>query len=244
MRSPLRPLPAAVTRWTATARVLGWLDALAAYLAIWVGAAVVFPSASGASLAVLAVLVAALGALLRPLRVRWRPVRGVPQVIMPGTCARATPSASSSQLAAERASSSPASLTRALKGSACAARACCSYGRTRPDNSLRPCDLSRGQRKCGLVWIHPRVPSRRIERPAVAGTGLALTCANRLVKRMLLHARLSLESTSMSRAISRRMRRPVERLRASKRKEGRAGESRPSSVNKEAGGRAGRPAWC
>src|SRR5206468_9730513 len=149
----------------------------------WVGAAVVFPSASGASLAV---LVAALGALLRPLRVRWRPVRGVPQVIMPGTCARATPSASSSQLAAERASSSPASMTRALKGSACAARACCSYGRTRPDNSLRPCDLSRGQRKCGLVWIHPRVPSRRIERPAVAGTRLALTCANRPVKRHAL----------------------------------------------------------
>ena len=79
MRSPLRPLPAAVTRWTATARVLGWLDALAAYLAIWVGAAVVFPSASGASLAV---LVAALGALLRPLRVRWRPVRGAVALVL------------------------------------------------------------------------------------------------------------------------------------------------------------------
>src|SRR5438093_1622389 len=51
MRSPLRPLPAAVTRWTATARVLGWLDALAAYLAIWGGAAVALPSASRASLA-------------------------------------------------------------------------------------------------------------------------------------------------------------------------------------------------
>src|SRR5438046_10279615 len=76
MRSPLRPLPAAVTRWTATARVLGWLDALAAYLAIWGGTAVALPSASRAWLAVLAALVAALGALLRPLRVRWRPVRG------------------------------------------------------------------------------------------------------------------------------------------------------------------------
>src|SRR5438309_1668278 len=65
MRSPLRPLPAAVTRWTATARVLGWLDALAAYLAIWGGAAVAFPSASRASLAVLAAAVTALGALLR-----------------------------------------------------------------------------------------------------------------------------------------------------------------------------------
>ena len=82
MRSPLRPLPAAVTRWTAAARVLGWLDALAAYLAIWSGAAVALPSASRASLAVLAALVAALGALLRPLRVRWRPVRGAVALVL------------------------------------------------------------------------------------------------------------------------------------------------------------------
>ena len=82
MRSPLRPLPAAVTRWTAAARVLGWLDALAAYLAIWGGAAVALPSASRASLAVLAALVVALGALLRPLRVRWRPVRGAVALVL------------------------------------------------------------------------------------------------------------------------------------------------------------------
>jgi len=82
MRSPLRPLPAAVTRWTAAARVLGWLDALAAYLAIWGGAAVAFPSASRASLAVLAAAVTALGALLRPLRVRWRPVRGAVALVL------------------------------------------------------------------------------------------------------------------------------------------------------------------
>jgi len=82
MRSPLRPLPAAVTRWTATARVLGWLDALAAYLAIWGGAAVALPSASRASLAVLGAVVASLGALLRPLRVRWRPVRGAVALVL------------------------------------------------------------------------------------------------------------------------------------------------------------------
>jgi len=82
MRSPLLLMPAAITRWTATARVLGWLDALAAYLAIWGGAAVALPSASRASLAVLAALVAALGALLRPLRVRWRPVRGAVALVL------------------------------------------------------------------------------------------------------------------------------------------------------------------
>src|SRR5204863_4049693 len=82
MRSPLRPLPAAVTRWTATARVLGWLDALAASLAIWGGAAVALPSASRAWLAALTALVAALGALLRPFRVRWRPVRGAVALVL------------------------------------------------------------------------------------------------------------------------------------------------------------------
>ncbi len=54
MRSPLRPLPTAVARWTAAVRVLRWLDGLAAGLAIWGGAAIAFPSASREPLAVLA----------------------------------------------------------------------------------------------------------------------------------------------------------------------------------------------
>src|SRR3989442_127988 len=77
MRSPLKPLPAAVARWTVTARILRWLDALAAWLGVWAGAALALPSASRESLALLAVLVIALGALARPLRARWRPVSGV-----------------------------------------------------------------------------------------------------------------------------------------------------------------------
>src|SRR5215471_13878594 len=51
MRSPLRPVPAAVERWTTAVRVLRWLAALAA-------------------------LVAALSVLVRPLRTRWRPLSG------------------------------------------------------------------------------------------------------------------------------------------------------------------------
>ena len=50
--------------------------------ALWGGAAVALPSASRASLAVLAALVTALGALLRPLRVRWRPVRGAVALVL------------------------------------------------------------------------------------------------------------------------------------------------------------------
>src|SRR5881396_3113417 len=69
MRGPLKPLPAAVARWTVTARILRWLDALAAWLGVWAGAAMVLPSASREPLALLA-------ALALPLRARWRPVSG------------------------------------------------------------------------------------------------------------------------------------------------------------------------
>ena len=82
MRSPLRPLPAAVVRWTAAVRVLRWLDALAAWLAICGGAAIAFPTASREQLAILAALFAVLSALVRPLRARWRPVSGAVAVVL------------------------------------------------------------------------------------------------------------------------------------------------------------------
>src|SRR5438552_3146234 len=56
MRSPLKPLPPAVARWTVTARILRWLDALVAWLGVWVGAAMALPSASREPLALLAAL--------------------------------------------------------------------------------------------------------------------------------------------------------------------------------------------
>ena len=82
MRSPLRPVPAAVERWTAAARALRWLDALVALLAIWSVVAIAVPSAPRVPLAVLTVLVAALGALVRPLRARWRPVSGAVALVL------------------------------------------------------------------------------------------------------------------------------------------------------------------
>jgi hypothetical protein len=84
MRSPLRPLPATVERWIATARVLRWLDAFAGWLAVWGVAAMVFPIAAHASLAVLAALVTALGAFVRAVRVRWRPVSGAVTLVLSG----------------------------------------------------------------------------------------------------------------------------------------------------------------
>ncbi|MGH7345883.1 MAG: hypothetical protein ACREK4_13295 [Candidatus Rokuibacteriota bacterium] len=82
MRSPLRRPPAAVERWIATARALRWLDAIAAWLAIWGLAALAWPSAARAPLAVLAALAAVLGALTRPVRVRWRPVSGAVALVL------------------------------------------------------------------------------------------------------------------------------------------------------------------
>jgi hypothetical protein len=84
MRSPLRPLPAVVERWIATVRVLRWLDALAAWLVVWGVATMSFPGAAGAALAVLAAVATALGAFVRPLRVRWRPVSGAVALVLSG----------------------------------------------------------------------------------------------------------------------------------------------------------------
>src|SRR5207249_8352134 len=77
MRSPLRPLPAAVARWAITARLLRWLDALVAWLVVWTAAVVVLPHASAESHPILAALAVTLGALALPLRARWRPASGV-----------------------------------------------------------------------------------------------------------------------------------------------------------------------
>src|SRR5437764_411098 len=66
MRSPLRPLPAAVARWAITARLLRWLDALVAWLVVWTGAVVVLPLASAESHAILAAVAVTPGPLPLP----------------------------------------------------------------------------------------------------------------------------------------------------------------------------------
>ena len=75
MQTPLRPLPASVVRWTAGVRVLRWLDALVAWAVLW-GAATVLLGTSRTPAVSLALVVVAFGCLVRPLRVRWRPITG------------------------------------------------------------------------------------------------------------------------------------------------------------------------
>jgi hypothetical protein len=74
VQTPLRPLPAAVARWTAVARVVRWLDALVAWAVLW--AATGLLGTPRALAAVVALVVVAFGSLARPLRVRWRPITG------------------------------------------------------------------------------------------------------------------------------------------------------------------------
>ena len=76
MRSPLRPVPAAIERWTTAVRVLRWLDALVAWLVLWGIAVLVAPGSPAGPLAGLAAAVVALTRFVRPLRTRWRPLSG------------------------------------------------------------------------------------------------------------------------------------------------------------------------
>src|SRR5216117_3267144 len=89
MRSPLRPLPAVVARWMATARLLRWLDALVAWLVVWGGAVTVLPRASSESLAALSALVVALTASpITPLTGRQRTRSGITSAPSVTTSAR------------------------------------------------------------------------------------------------------------------------------------------------------------
>src|SRR2546425_7354305 len=91
MRSPPRPLPAAVPRWAIAARLLRWLAALVAWLVVWTGAVVVLPHASAESHAILAALAVTLGALALPLRARWRPASGVVGLVLSARLAPRAP---------------------------------------------------------------------------------------------------------------------------------------------------------
>ena len=76
MRNPLRPMPRAVERWTSTVRLLRWLDAVIAWLVLWAVLRIALPTRDNTAPAVIAAIVVMVGALIGPIRVRWRPVAG------------------------------------------------------------------------------------------------------------------------------------------------------------------------
>ena len=73
MRTPIRTTPYAVERWAWRLGYLRWLDALVAWLAMWVALAAVLDVSPDVQLSLAAVATGLL-ALVPSLRFRWRPV--------------------------------------------------------------------------------------------------------------------------------------------------------------------------
>src|SRR5262245_45711862 len=74
MRSPIRPVPPIVLRWSGRARRLRWADGLVAWLAIWGLILALQPTADASALGVLAAVLVLPAAAIPALRRRWRPV--------------------------------------------------------------------------------------------------------------------------------------------------------------------------
>jgi len=74
--TPTTPIPTTVETWTSRARYLRWLDAVAAWLVLLALVAEASPQQPGGMIAVVSLALLAIGVMLRPLRLRWRPVSG------------------------------------------------------------------------------------------------------------------------------------------------------------------------
>jgi hypothetical protein len=75
MTTPIRPLPEDIDRWIAWARWLRGMDAVVAWLVLWGAFWVSSPGlVSAAQAAAVSFALVALGFLVRPIRLHWRPV--------------------------------------------------------------------------------------------------------------------------------------------------------------------------
>lgn len=76
MPTPAAPISVLAETWISRARYLRWMDALAAWLVLCAIVTAVAPELPGRMIAItaLALLIAAI--MLRPIRVRWRPISG------------------------------------------------------------------------------------------------------------------------------------------------------------------------
>lgn len=76
MTTPTTPTPTSVERWISRSRYLRWIDALAAWVVLFGIVSALLPEQSGGNIAVVTSMLFVLGLMLRPLRLRWRPVSG------------------------------------------------------------------------------------------------------------------------------------------------------------------------
>jgi hypothetical protein len=89
MPTPTAPLPAVAEKWIARSRYLRWMDALAAWLVLLGVVALTMPESRPQPIVVTSLVVLVIGVMLRPLRIRWRPVSGwvgvaVSRSLLPG----------------------------------------------------------------------------------------------------------------------------------------------------------------
>ena len=76
MRTPARPLPESMATWMTRARYLRWLDAVAAWMALWIVIALALPDRKLDVEALIALVVLGCLVFVPSLRVRWRPLSG------------------------------------------------------------------------------------------------------------------------------------------------------------------------
>jgi hypothetical protein len=76
MTTPIKPVPHVVARWKSRVRWLRGLDALVAGLALWGTSVSVLGRAWARQAAALSLILVCLALVVRPIRIRWRPVTG------------------------------------------------------------------------------------------------------------------------------------------------------------------------
>jgi hypothetical protein len=74
--TPTAPVPTTVETWISRARYLRWFDALAAWIVLLGLSAELLPEQPPRIIAVTSLVLLVIGVVLRPLRLRWRPVSG------------------------------------------------------------------------------------------------------------------------------------------------------------------------
>jgi len=74
--TPTARVPTTVETWITRARYLRWIDALAAWVVLLALAAELLPEPPGRIIVVTSLVLLVIGLMLRPLRLRWRPVSG------------------------------------------------------------------------------------------------------------------------------------------------------------------------
>ena len=76
MATPTAPVPTTVETWITRSRYLRWIDALAAWVALLGVAAALLPEQPVRTIAIGSLALLAVALMVRPLRLRWRPVSG------------------------------------------------------------------------------------------------------------------------------------------------------------------------